>query len=241
MLHLRLVHGFTQAPSAWGGVVDGLERELGPTGCDVVTMEIPDALDFAATAGALAERGGRGIYAGYSMGGRLCLRAALDRPDLVRGLVLVSSTPGIDDPSARAHRLVADHRLARRIEQLGVRAFVSEWISQPLFSTLGATTAEVETRTTAHSVEELAHQARTLGQGAQEPLWERLGELAVPCLVVSGDDDARYSAIAEAVAERIRGCRLARIPGGHSLLLEQPDLLGSVMAGWMRDENQRLS
>ena len=63
----------------------------------------------------------RGIYVGYSMGGRLCLRLALDRPDLVRGLMLVSTSPGIADPTERAARVEADELLADSVERDGVR------------------------------------------------------------------------------------------------------------------------
>jgi pimeloyl-ACP methyl ester carboxylesterase len=42
------------------------------------------------------------------MGARLCLQLALARPELVRGLVLIGGTPGIEDAQARAQRAAAD-------------------------------------------------------------------------------------------------------------------------------------
>ena len=49
----------------------------------------------------LGAAGGRADYLGYSMGARFCLHLALARPDLVRRLVLVSGTAGIDDAGER--------------------------------------------------------------------------------------------------------------------------------------------
>src|SRR5262249_58533233 len=87
-----------------------------PADADAVPVDVPTGLGFVETAAAIGARGGRAVYAGYSMGGRLCLRLALDRPDLVRGLVLLSASPGISDDAERAARRQADEKLAREIE-----------------------------------------------------------------------------------------------------------------------------
>src|SRR2546425_495440 len=82
-----------------------------------MAVDVPTGLGFVETAAAIGERAGRAVYAGYSMGGRLCLRLALDRPDLVRGLVLLSASPGIADDAERAARREADEELAQEIER----------------------------------------------------------------------------------------------------------------------------
>ena len=46
--------------------------------------------------------GGRAVYVGYSMGGRVALHAALRHPDAVERLVLIGATAGIDDADERA-------------------------------------------------------------------------------------------------------------------------------------------
>ena len=93
------VHGFTQSGASWTPVAAAL-----PDSIARVLPDVPDGLDFVATAGALGDLGGRAVYVGYSMGGRLCLQLALDRPDLVERLVLVSASPGIADDAERAAR-----------------------------------------------------------------------------------------------------------------------------------------
>ena len=80
-MRVVLLHGFTQSPAVWDRVRVHLLGGADAGGVEVVTPEVPDGLGFAATAQAVVERAGEAVYCGYSMGGRLCLRGALDRPD----------------------------------------------------------------------------------------------------------------------------------------------------------------
>jgi len=228
-VRLVLVHGFTQTPAAWEGVRRRLPGSVGAEPLEVVAPDVPDGLDFPMTAGAIAEACGPGIYGGYSMGGRLCLRIALDFPDLVRGLVLVSASPGIADAKARTARASIDDELASQAATVGVEPFIRLWLRSPLFVTLEPDAGEVVARARAYSVERLAHQLRILGQGAQEPLWERLGELEVRVVVVTGRADEKYDAIGDHMARLLRDARRVRIEGGHSLPLEQPRALAEAL------------
>ena len=176
-----LVHGFTQSPSAWDAVRGRLAEGAGPR-LDVLAPAVPDDLDFVATADHLARAHGPGVFCGYSMGGRLCLRAALDSPHLVRGLVVVSGSPGIEDDDERAARARADDALAGDVARAGVEAFLRRWLAQPLFATLAGPADEAAQRAERTTVARLQHQLRVLGQGVQEPLWSRLPELDIPRL-----------------------------------------------------------
>ncbi|HMK63034.1 MAG TPA: alpha/beta fold hydrolase [Acidimicrobiales bacterium] len=227
-MRLVLLHGFTQSPPVWDGVRAHLVDCAG-AGVEVVTPEVPDGLGFIATAQAVVETAGEAVYCGYSMGGRLCLRGALDRPDLVRGLVLVSASPGIADDRERARRAQHDDKLASEARTLGVEAFLRRWLAQPLFSTLKAADGEVTRRARSTDVDRLAHQLRALGQGAQAPLWDRLHELHVPVAVVTGRDDLKYDAVGDAMAATIPGCVRVRLQGGHALPLEQPEGLATAL------------
>src|SRR3954447_17656707 len=101
---LVLVHGFTQTLRSW----DRLAIPLAET-FQVVRVDLPGhggsggiEMSFEDTAAAIGEAGGRAIYVGCSPGGRLCLRLAVDRPDLVQSLVLVGASPGLADGEERA-------------------------------------------------------------------------------------------------------------------------------------------
>jgi 2-succinyl-6-hydroxy-2,4-cyclohexadiene-1-carboxylate synthase len=227
-----LVPGFTQTGASWDPVRAHLGDDVESTAVDV-----PGGRDFVATAYAIGELGGRAVYAGYSMGGRLCLRLALDRPDLVGGLVLISASPGIADAGERAARRDADEQLAQEIERDGVDAFLERWLKQPLFATLPAEAAGLDARRAGNTVATLTHALRALGPGTQEPLWDRLGDLEPPFLPIVGSLDRKYVDVAFEMAERVgRDVRPELIGGaGHAAHLEQPEAVASLLRRVVHD------
>jgi 2-succinyl-6-hydroxy-2,4-cyclohexadiene-1-carboxylate synthase len=233
---LVLVHGFTQTSACWSPVDDALAATH-----DLVRVDAPGhggstgvRLDLVAGGEAIAAAGGAGTYLGYSMGGRFCLHTALSRPDLVERLVLVSATAGIDDPRERSARRTTDERLADHLLAVGVPAFVDEWLALPLFSGLPPERAHRAARLES-SAEGLASSLRLAGTGTQLPLWDRLGELAMPVLVVAGAGDAKFVALAERLAAAIGpGAELAVVDdAGHTVHLEQPERFLTVLLAWL--------
>ena len=223
-----LVHGFTQSADSWQPVIDALPRDWDP-----IAIEVPEGLDFLSTASGIGARGGPGTYIGYSMGGRLCLALALERPDLVEELVLVSASPGIADEREREARRVADERLALDVERDGVDAFVDRWLEQPLFASLPRDAARVDERRRNNTVDRITHQLRALGQGVQPSLWDRLAQLTMPVTLVTGAYDRKYTDIAAQMAAAIGdGAGTITIPGaGHAVHLERPDALAAALGG----------
>jgi 2-succinyl-6-hydroxy-2,4-cyclohexadiene-1-carboxylate synthase len=227
-----LVPGFTQTAAAWNAVGAALRA----SGHEALALAVPTGLDFVSTAAAIGADGGAGVYVGYSMGGRLCLRLALERPDLVERLALVSASPGIADPAERAARRTSDEALARDVEHRGVEPFLRDWLAQPLFATLGSHDAGLAERARVHTAAQLAATLRTLGSGTQEPLWNRLGELRMPIALVTGDLDAKFALINDAMAA---ACTVTsslvrvRLGGGHALPLEQPNALAAFVVDWL--------
>jgi 2-succinyl-6-hydroxy-2,4-cyclohexadiene-1-carboxylate synthase len=191
--------------------------------------------DLEAGALALGETGGPATYVGYSMGGRLALHLALARPDLVRRLVLIGATGGIDDDEDRLARRAADEALADHLEQIGVEAFVDEWLAQPLFAGLTPAAAAREQRLE-NTAEGLAGSLRTAGTGTQTPLWDRLSRIDVPVLVLAGVDDAKFSAVAGRLGRSIGpNATVALVPrSGHTAQLENPADTASIIRRWLR-------
>ena len=233
---LVLVHGFTQTLRSWDRLTDDLADTF-----QVVRVDLPghggssDAqLDFTQTAAAIGDAGGTATYVGYSMGGRLCLRLALDRPDLVRTLVLVGSSPGVADAGERAARRQADEDLAARIERVGTVAFLDGWLAQPMFATLKPEPGDLSARLE-NSPGGLAGALRRLGPGVQEPLWNRLGELQMPVLLVAGQEDTRYTRIAEEMAAAIGdNAQVVALAGaGHAAHLERPASFSRLLAAFL--------
>lgn len=229
-MRLRLVPGFTNTARSW----EAVERAL-PAEWDIQGIDIPDGLDFVGTADALAHKGGHAVWIGYSMGARLCLRLALDNPTVVQALVLVSGSAGIESAGAREARLAADERQAQDLERDGVDAFLERWLAQRLFETLPREAAMLDDRRRGNTVHRLAHQLRALGPGTQEPLGDRLAELAMPVLVVAGGYDRAYTETAHRMAAAIgANAEVEIVPAtGHAVHLEQPKELAQLLASWV--------
>jgi 2-succinyl-6-hydroxy-2,4-cyclohexadiene-1-carboxylate synthase len=168
------------------------------------------------------------------MGGRLALHLALGRPEVVEALVLVSATAGIEDATERAERREADDALARRLETIGLDAFLDEWLRGPLFARLTPDAADLPDRRR-NTAAGLASSLRLAGTGTQEPLWSRLPELSMPVLVVAGDQDETFAAVGRRMAAEIGpNASYADVPGaGHSAHLEQPAVFVRTVRRWM--------
>ncbi|HEX5616338.1 MAG TPA: alpha/beta fold hydrolase [Acidimicrobiia bacterium] len=227
MARVVLVPGFTQTAASWDAVRAELARRHPEL--DVLALEIPEADDFAATAAALADAGGPALWVGYSLGGRLLLRLAIDRPELVHGAVLVSTSAGIADPIERAERRAADDALSEDALTLGAERFLERWLAQPMFADVPDDAPGLADRSTL-TPRFLAHCLRVLGTGVMDPLWDRLGELTVPVTIVTGAGDAKFDAIGVAMAERIRRAAHLRVEGGHALPLVAPVALAAIVA-----------
>jgi 2-succinyl-6-hydroxy-2,4-cyclohexadiene-1-carboxylate synthase len=234
---LVLVHGFTQTRAHWAAVAAELAA-----GHEVVRVDAPGhggsadlTADLRDGADLLAATTGRATFVGYSMGGRLCLHLALAHPDLAAGLVLVGASPGIDDQAKRQQRIAADEVWARRLEEEGLDTFLAEWLAQPLFAGLDERAADVGARRE-NTAAGLAASLRLAGAGAQQPLWERLAELAMPVLVVAGEDDRRFTILARRMADAIGdSAEVAVVPGaGHGVHLEAPSAFLEILRPWLR-------
>lgn len=227
MTRVVLVHGFTQTGASW----EPIAARLRAAGHEVLTPDVAGhggkpAASLPEAADALAGECGEAVYAGYSMGGRLCLHVALQRPSSVKGLVLLGATAGIDDPRERNKRRHADELLATRLEAIGLDAFLDEWLAQPLFAGLTPSAADLAGRR-ANTTGGLAGALRLAGTGAQEPLWDRLGQigtLGIPTLVLAGELDGKFKALANRLAAAVGpAASTAWVPGaGHAAHLERP-------------------
>lgn len=236
-------HGFTQTARSWAPVRALVEDALARTDGAVETaaVDLPGhgtagdvRTDLWGAADHLVAHGGRATYVGYSMGGRVALHAALAHPDLVERLVLIGATAGIDTAGERARRRTADEELARRLERIGVERFVDEWLQNPLFAGLDEAHAGRADRCT-NTAAGLAASLRLAGTGTQTPLWDRLGELSMPVLVLAGEHDHKFRALGTRLAAAIPDASLEVVAGaGHSVHLEQPERTTRAIARWLR-------
>jgi 2-succinyl-6-hydroxy-2,4-cyclohexadiene-1-carboxylate synthase len=159
---------------------------------------------------------------GYSLGARWALAVALARPEVVRSLVLLGGTAGFEGAAERARRRQEDEARAAHLEAVGVERFVDEWVALPLFAGIPPEHRCDEARRS-NTVAGLASSLRLAGQGAVAPMWDRLGAVRAPTLVLAGERDERYAALGLRLAEALPDARFATVPGtGHAAHLERP-------------------
>lgn len=231
---VTFLHGFTQTRTSWlpvTGRIDGISAVL--VDAPGHGMSTDGRRSLWQCADDIAGVMPAGTLVGYSMGARMALHTALSHAEKVERLVLVSGTPGIEDPAERAERRASDDRLADRIESIGVAAFIDEWLANPMFSGLTEEAAMKSERLT-NTAAGLADSLRHAGTGTQDDLWPRLGEIGIPVLVVHGSEDAKFAAIAGRMAAALPHGTLASCDGsGHTVHLENTEWFVSTFRDWL--------
>ena len=111
-----------------------------------------------------------------------------------------------------------------------------------MFTSLTPTADDLAARR-ANAPDGLAYALRRLGTGVQEPLWDRLAELAMPVLVVAGGLDAKFAALGrEMVAAIGDNASFATVPGcGHAAHLEDPEGFCRAVEGFLHAANRESS
>lgn len=170
---------------------------------------------------------------GYSQGGRVALGVAAHDPAVVSHLVLVSTSPGIEDARDRAVRRKRDHTLADHIERVGTDRFVDEWVSLSMFAGVQERNREWKDRDLAlrrtNRSEGLAGALRAYGTGSMPYLGDELAGLACPVTIIVGADDEPYRERSFTMAQQA-GARLHVFGGaGHAIIAEAPLQLADVL------------
>jgi 2-succinyl-6-hydroxy-2,4-cyclohexadiene-1-carboxylate synthase len=239
---LVLLHGFAGTRHTWEEVAARMGRQgTGQGGYRPLALDLPghgDASDVESpiTFGGTVEHVLQGAparfaLAGYSLGGRIALQVALAAPERVSRLVLVSTTAGISDASERAERRDADRRLADDLERLPYESFIERWRAQPLFAgDPPSVTSLAVAEHRRNRPDALAAALRGLGTGEMEPLWDRLGDLEMPVLVIVGERDEKFRALGDRLLALLGDGSLVTAPGGHVLPLESPAALAAAFA-----------
>jgi pimeloyl-ACP methyl ester carboxylesterase len=242
---LLLVHGYASNAQAWRAVIDRLDGRFRMAAVDLVGFGWSTRTSTRALTGdAYAERLAgildalgwpRAHVAGLSWGGGLAQRLAAAHPDRVDRLVLAATV----DPGRTL-------RLGTTGLRLGMRF--------PWLARLAVTRAQ---RTAALAA---GADPEELADGYVDPLrlpgtaafLDRfvaehgtsshldLSRISAPTLVIGPlEDRVVHPATTRSVAERIPGARYEAIPGAsHAIASEAPDLVASLIAGFLIPEGE---
>lgn len=167
------------------------------------------------------------ILLGYSMGGRLALHYAINHPENISALILISATPGIADPILRNKRQSQDAQRAQFIRLNGSKAFAEQWEKEIILQSQSTIPIEIKAKLQAnrrvHSKTGLANALQELGTGSMPNLWPRLTNLKnLPILLLTGNNDTKFSKLAENMRTDLNNAEHSKVDNaGHTPHLEK--------------------
>lgn len=220
-----LISGFMADETLWDDVAPAL-ADFGPV--------IPLALREGETIEAMAEALLPALPAqfhlvGFSMGGFVAREIVRLIPERVQSLVLVATSARGDTEEMIRQRRSALKSPPERFKGLSRPAIQSSL--HPKLRDDAAMLARVRDM----GVRLGGHVFHRQSFIARDGDLERLGDITVPTLIVSADNDAlRSSAEQQELVQGIAGAEHATVTdSGHMIPLEQPEALAEVLKDWL--------
>ena len=168
----------------------------------------------------------RAVVGGNSLGGHLALELALRYPHRVSGLILTGSS-GLFERS-----------FSRGVPHVPTTEFVRQKMEEIFYDTSLVTAAWVEAVHRTLTTRVLARRILQVARSAKRSnLESRLGQIAVPTLVLWGkDDQITPPEVAERFGALIPNAEVVFIANcGHAPMLEQPAVFNAVVEDWLQD------
>lgn len=190
---------------------------------------------FAADTAALIEALGIAPthVVGISLGGMIALQLALDRPDVVRSLVIVNSGPEFVARTFKARLAVLQRFLVvrlvgmRKMGEILARRLFPKPEQETLRATLVARWAENDPRAYRDAMRAIVGWS----------VADRLGEIDIPTLVVAADEDYTPVSVKEAYVAKMPRAQLAVIRDArHAVPLERPDEFNAIVAAFLAQQ-----
>ena len=158
---------------------------------------------------------------GYSMGGRLALHVLLNQPDEWKGVVAISTHPGLQDDGERKARLENDQQWAARARDLPWADFLSLWNEQAILKSGDSSAFQSDLE---GARERVAQAFECWSLGNQADLTPRLSQCNTPLLWITGGQDEKFTELSKKVGASNKNFEHAVIPdAGHRLLFESGD------------------
>ena len=234
-----LLHGFAGTGRLWDPVVARLDgeryRPLAPDlrGHGTAATRRPVSFE-ACVEDVLGLVAHPFTLAGYSMGGRIALQAALAAPERVDRLVLVATTAGIEDPAERERRRAGDEALAdadRARDDRRLRRALDGAAAVRRHAAGGRGARGTPTCSTT-----IRPRSPRRCAGSGRARWSRSGtgcrELRMPATVVAGERDAKFVALGQRLADELPNGELVIVEGaGHGIPREDPAAVAAAIAG----------
>ena len=229
---LLLTHGFSATGEMWAGQLPALTPDF-----TVITWDMrghgrsdypadPAAYSEAETVADMAAlldvAGARSaVIGGLSLGGYMSLAFHRTHPDRTRALLIIDTGPGYKNDQARDGWNANAIKRAERYETEGL-------------GDLSRASAEV--RAARHrDATGLAGAARGMLTQKDARVTESLPGIAVPAIVIVGENDTPFLAASDYMAAKIPGAKKAVIPNaGHAANIDNPQDFNAALVGFLQ-------
>lgn len=232
---IMFLHGFTGSCEDWRFLFEQLDEKYSPLAVDLPghgETSAPDRIDpyreesIVDMIGRIIEELNISslVLCGYSMGGRAALSFAVKYPDKLDGLILESTTAGIEAEEERSVRVEDDIKLADRILNIGIEDFIEEWYNKALFKSLHDNQMLyrrlMESRKN-NNPAGLANSLRGFSAGKMNYHGDSLNKIKVPVQLITGEKDLKFSGINKYMQQLLPDAQHISVKSaGHNVHLE---------------------
>ncbi|MDB5476631.1 MAG: alpha/beta hydrolase [Phenylobacterium sp.] len=228
---LLLTHGFSATGEMWAGQLAALTPQFTVITWDMrghgrsdypedqgLYSEEATVADMAAlldTAGAQSA-----VIGGLSLGGYMSLAFHRAHPQRTRALLIIDTGPGSKNDQARDGWNANAVKRAERYEAEGLGDLAK---------------ASAEVRDARHrDATGLARAARGMLTQRNAAVIESLPDIAVPSIVMVGENDTPFLAASDYMAAKIPGAKKAVIPAaGHAANIDNPPAFNAALTGFL--------
>ena len=247
---ILFLHGFTGSANDWKDVSNKLDNRFNKIALDLIghgKSSSPSDIKFYMIDSIIEQieqiinhlRLENVILCGYSMGGRAALSFAIEKPNLVKGLILESSSAGIKDDSEREERKNNDEEMAVFIEKNSIEDFVKKWLEQEIFGTLKRFSNErmrlIKEEKMKNTRTGLVNFLKGFGTGVMPYLGDKLCNLNLPVLLLSGQLDSKFTRINAEMSKLFpKANHIVIINSGHNIHLEEPERFVKAVNRFLR-------
>jgi len=179
------------------------------------------------------------VLIGYSLGGRLALHALTKAPELWHAAILISAHPGLQTQKERDARLCQDQEWGGRVRREPWPELLAAWNCQPVFHGDSVPGSGGSATVQDFSVQfepwrrQIALGFSQWSLGQQADLRPLLPRVKCPVLWITGEKDAKFTALAAECCALLPDAQHVTIPGaGHRAHLypASPGLVADFLA-----------